>query len=77
MNEITLPSRHRIRNSIPGGLRPSTLPLGHGAPHNIQSLPVSGEKHYVSLEVEGQSGVRTQDFRFSKQAVLTRALSGV
>ena len=27
MNEMTLPSRHRIRNSSPGGLRPSTLPL--------------------------------------------------
>ena len=30
MGEITLPSKHRIRNSNPGGLRPSTLPLGHG-----------------------------------------------
>ena len=30
MNEMTLSSRHRIRNSSPGGLRPSTLPLGHG-----------------------------------------------
>ena len=29
MNEMTLPSRHRIRNSIPGGLKPSRLPLGH------------------------------------------------
>ena len=28
--EMTLPSRHRIRNSSPGGLRPITLPLGHG-----------------------------------------------
>ena len=27
---MTLSSRHRIRNSSPGGLRPSTLPLGHG-----------------------------------------------
>ena len=26
---MTLSSRHRIRNSSPGGLRPSTLPLGH------------------------------------------------
>ena len=31
MNVMTLPSRHRIRNSSPGGLRPSTLPLGHGS----------------------------------------------
>ena len=30
MSEMTLLSRHRIRNSSPGGLRPSTLPLGHG-----------------------------------------------
>ena len=37
---MTLPSRHRIRNSSPGGLRPSTLPLSHGgssAPHNLRS----------------------------------------
>ena len=30
MNEITLPSRHRIRNSHPGGMGPSSLRLGHG-----------------------------------------------
>ena len=30
MKGMTLSSRHRIRNSSPGGLRPSTLPLGHG-----------------------------------------------
>ena len=27
---LTLPSTHMIRNFKPGGLRPSTLPLGHG-----------------------------------------------
>ena len=33
MNEMTQPSRHRMRNSSPGGLRSSTLPLGHrGSP---------------------------------------------
>ena len=32
---MTLPSRHRIRNSSQDGLRPSTLPLGHGgSPQN-------------------------------------------
>ena len=31
MSEMTLPSRQRIRNSNPVGLRPSTLPLGHGS----------------------------------------------
>ena len=30
MNEMTLSSKHRARNSNPGGLRPSTLSLGHG-----------------------------------------------
>ena len=30
MNEMTLPYRNRIQNSGPGGLRPSTLPVGHG-----------------------------------------------
>ena len=30
INKMTLPSRHWIRNSRPGGLVPSTLPLGHG-----------------------------------------------
>ena len=30
MSEMTLPSRHMIRNSNPRGLRPNTLPLGHG-----------------------------------------------
>ena len=44
MNEITLPSRHIIRNLNPeAGLRPSTLPLGHGGSHNIQTLQVSGD----------------------------------
>ena len=40
-DEITLPSGHRTRNPCLGGLRPSTLPLGHRGAHNIQSLRVS------------------------------------
>ena len=32
MSEITLPSRHRMLNSSPGGLRSSTLPRRHGSP---------------------------------------------
>ena len=28
--EMTLPFRHVFRNSSPGGLRSSTIPLGHG-----------------------------------------------
>ena len=30
ISEITLPSRHRIRYSNRGGLRPSTLSIGQG-----------------------------------------------
>ena len=32
---MTLSSRHRIRNSSLGGLRPSTLPLGHEDPPHV------------------------------------------
>ena len=31
----------------------------------------AGKKHFVSLKLEGQSGVRTRDLRLSKQAALT------
>ena len=65
-DEVTLPSRHRIRNSSPGALRPSTLLLSHGgsnAPHNTYecSLRVSGEEIFVSLKPECQSGGRIRD----------------
>ena len=30
MNQVTLSSRHKIWDSNPGGLKPMTLPLGHG-----------------------------------------------
>ena len=33
----------------------------------------AGKKHFVSLKLEGQSGVRTHDLRLSKQAILTTA----
>ena len=66
MNKITLPYRHRIRNSSPGGFRPSALPVSHGgssAPYNTYewSLRVSGKKIFVSLKPECQSGGRTRD----------------
>ena len=43
MNEMTLSSGHRIRYSNPGGLRSSTLPLGHGV------LGVDGEETFMFL----------------------------
>ena len=48
MSEMTLPSRHRIRNSNRGGLRLSTLPLGHGV------LRVGGEETFLT-----ETGKRT------------------
>ena len=45
---MTLPSRHRMRNSNPGGLRPSTLPLGdRGSPQYF--LRVDGEETFLLL----------------------------
>ena len=56
MDEMTLPSRHRIRYSSSGSLGPSTLPLGHTeAPQNIEYLRVSGGQtrwnHTVTYDI--------------------------
>ena len=49
MIEMILSSRHRIRNTSPGGLRPSTLRLGHGGfPQNWLSH-VDGEETFLLL----------------------------
>ena len=47
MSEMTLPSGHRIRNSNPGDLRPSTLSLGHGdsRSHNTEFYEWMGKKY--------------------------------
>ena len=50
MNEMTLPFRHRIRNSGPGGLRPNTLPLGHGGSPQYSISRVSGEETFYFFE---------------------------
>ena len=47
--EMTLSSRHRIRNSSPGGLRPSTLPLGHGGSPQYWFSHVDGEEKCLFL----------------------------
>ena len=49
MIEMTLSSRHRIRNSSPGGLRPSTLPLGHGGSTQYWLSHVDGEETFLFL----------------------------
>ena len=46
---MTLSSRHRIRNSSPGGLRPSTLPLGHGGSLQYWLSHVDGEETFLFL----------------------------
>ena len=58
MNEMTLSSRHRIRNSSPGGLRPSTLPLGHVGSHNTEFYTWMGEKHFCFFQT-AETGNRT------------------
>ena len=70
------PDTCKIRNSSPDGLRPSTLPLGHGGSPKywIFMIEWAEKKNFVSLKLEGHSGVRTRDLRFSKQAALTTAL---
>ena len=58
--EMTLSSRHRIRNSSPGGLRPSTLPLGHGVSPQYWLSHVDGEETFLFLSNrrEPNSGVK-------------------
>ena len=49
MNEMTVSSRHRIRNSRPGGLRPSSLPLGQFYMFYMSVLHVDGEETFLFL----------------------------
>ena len=61
MNKMTLPSRHKIQNSGPGGLRPSTDPTV------LDLYEWAEKKHFVSLKLGGQGGVRTRDLWLSKR----------
>ena len=49
MNDMTLSSRHRIQSSSPGGLRPSTLPLGHRGSPQYSVLHVDREETFLFL----------------------------
>ena len=49
MNEMTLPFRHMIQNSSPGGLRPSMLPLGHGGSSQYLIITRELEKDILFL----------------------------
>ena len=46
MIEMTLSPGRRIRNSSPGGLRPSTLPHGHGGSPQYWLSQVDGEETF-------------------------------
>ena len=50
MIEMTLSSRHRIRNSSPGGLRPSTLFSVTEAPRNTDFHTWMGKKHFCFFQ---------------------------
>ena len=58
---------------LPGGVRPSTLPLGHGGSPQYWFITSEREETFFSLKLKGQSGVRTHDIWLSKQAALTTA----
>ena len=47
MNEMT----HRIQNSSPGGLRPSTLPLGHGGSRQYWISHVDEEDTFCFFQI--------------------------
>ena len=56
---MTLSSRHRIRISSPGGLRPSTLPLGHGSSPQYWLSHVDGEETFFCFFQTAETGNRT------------------
>ena len=62
--------RHWIQNSSPGGLRPSTPPLGHWGSPQYKIFTIGLRR---SLKHEVRSVVRTRDLQLSKQADLTIA----
>ena len=70
---MTLSSRHRIRNSNPGGLRPSTLPLGHGGSPQYWLSHVDGEETFFVSFKPPRSGTEPRTLAW-KAAVLTTTL---
>ena len=73
MIEMTLSSRHRIQNSCPGGLRPSTLPLGHGGSTQYWLLHLDGEETFIVSFKPPSTGTEPRTLAW-KAAVLTTTL---
>ena len=70
---MTLSSRHRIRNSSPGGLRPSTLPLGHERSPQYWLSHVDGEETFFVFFKPPRPGTEPRTLAW-KAAVLTTTL---
>ena len=70
---MTLSSRHRIRNSNPGGLRPSTLPLGHGGSPQYWLSHVDGKETFFVSFKPPRPGTEPRTLAW-KAAVLTTTL---
>ena len=73
---MTLSSRHRAQNSSPGGLRPSTLPLGHRGSPQYWLSHVDGEETFLFLSNRRDGEPNTWTLAW-KAAVLTTTLSVV
>ena len=72
MNEMTLLSAHRIRNSSPGGPSTSTLPLGQGGSQQYWICTSERGRNilfFSNLNVRARD--ETRDLRLSKQAAWT------
>ena len=67
------PSRHRIRYLNPGGLRPSTLPFGHGGSPQYCVLRVDGEENFLFFFKPPRPGTEPRTPAW-KAAVLTTTL---
>ena len=73
---MTLPSRHRIRNSSPDGLRPSTLTFAYGGSPQYWIFTSERRRNILSpSKLEGQSGVWTP--LYLKHDALARCWSNV
>ena len=70
---MSLSSRHRIRNSSPGGLRPCTLPLGHGGSPQYWLSHVDGEETFFVSFKPPRPGTEPRTLAW-KAAVLTTTL---
>ena len=81
MIEMTLPSRHRIRNSNPGGLRPSSLLLGEhvqeGSPQFFYLYKWAGKETFWFLKTWLPERDSNPRYPNSKQIALTAALQRV